>query len=245
MNKLITVLLILAGSLSVAATLPVVTPASIAAVLGQPTPYVDIQYTWGKEAALHYTRTPEMLRLDSKDGAREVTASFDRQLSEFRSLSGTSGTISEEVEDLLSTQITPEVGLYNLYDGPLFEVVKKGTITGTDGDLIIVKTVTETAEYAFWLDSKLGYCPRKLTITRDKGNLVKTVDFENYTEITKGSWLPYKVHHVLVIAGETKVDAFLLITKMSLASRPSRADLTVSFPSGTLVTCGTVAYQVP
>lgn len=210
-------------------------------------PVLEVSYTWsdpkGKSGLFHYARTPTMFfaeqNLPAGSAPGQIQAVFDRGRCEFRSLyklgDSVSGDVGNEPNGILATQTVMETALYYVYDGYLYEVVDKGTVSGKenvgDDSCWRVESTGEFVKYVIWLDPEIGFCPRRLEIRwPKKESSLKTVEFLDYAEIAKGSWFPAKIHHVFTEGDKTRLE--MLAALQTISTKQTKEIPAIVFPKG-------------
>jgi len=257
------------------------TPEFVSAALinqEQVRPILDITYTYGRPgspepATFRYVRTPGLLYAQQKSPGFQITASFDRTKREFRALQVAgktgdiaAGEISDQPGQPLCTQSIMETTLYNLYDGPLYQVVAVGSIADQleeiDGrECWRVESPSEKAgridKYVIWVDPAIGFCPRRLEIRSKQRDSLQVTRFTDYTSSSKDFWFPSKIHYLSYKATATiadvssapeealKMDMLAEIQHVGKSENVSLDDLIVRFPTGTEIHIGDSTYKAP
>ena len=229
----------------------------------QAAPYVDVVYTYGSPtsaspAQMHYVRSPGVLALDEKGKYADAKFSFDRDTSEFRLLRRNrdplTGLIGNKPQGTLASAAIAETVLYNLYDGYLYQVVATGKVDPLMEDRCWKVTIASPAApgrvYAVWLDPATGYCPKRLQRTSDNSAATTVVTWEGYRQVSTDVWYPTAIRAIVTDPqgmkpyGKTRYEQVMTIQSVSIDKRPTKSDLLVIFPTGTLVTSGKATFTV-
>ncbi len=215
---------------------------------------------------LRYIRTPRMLYMEMKDkrGAKSVDC-YDRVTRKFRGLftppSGRgTGWISNRPQSFLRMPFDPV--LRPVADGFLADLVARGNVSaaksavdGHECDHIITLRDDEpgTKQVQVWLDSKIGYCPRRIE-TNYTNRAPMRNEFVGYKEVAPGVWFPSEIHYKTHNPDKTlpeklqgDVSHIARADSIKVGATYSREDLAVEFPSGTEVTDDILdaTYKVP
>ncbi len=131
-----------------------------------------------------YVRTPEVLRADKTrvSTGHRMDVSYDRQSGEYRYLiHGTaeepSGVISQGLQNPFGRQDFFETVRFGLHEGRLYQRIGEGTVleqTETvDGyecwRVEIPTSYLSLQEYVVWVDSSIGFNPRKIEFVKKTG----------------------------------------------------------------------------
>lgn len=216
--------------------------------VGDGMPYDDVR-------KFYYVRTPEALYADvEKQNGKKIVYSYDRGTQEYRMSSGSqSGRIGEGLADPFGCREFLETTRYYLYEGPLCESIKSGTvreqmekIDGHDCLRVEISTARGTLEkYIVWVDPTIGFNPRRIEFVW-KEERPTVVMFEEYAQIDGGFWFPKKqVNEYFDTGLNAAYTQTNIVDTVSTGRTIPKDQLTVKFPSGTTVLRADGMFEVP
>lgn len=222
---------------------------------------LTVSYTFSQVGSLfpeqcHYVRTPaksflqmEGSRIGTKRCSLDRNSGQSRRLSIRKEASRPVGEIDDRFAGPLGDRVIPDVVRYPLDLSSLLDLVRRSSVKEArqdiDGRLCwLVETpsaYTPNEQYHIWLDPTIGYCPRRVEITRDSVQ-PQIIDFLDYEDESKGVWFPMEVRNkfefLRVTQGKTtksSAEMVIHVSEVKINQPVSDEELLVGFPSGTHV----------
>lgn len=210
-----------------------------------------------KTETVHYIRTPDKLMVETAPTTtRKSKVVYDRNTSQSDKLladkvassdgiarTAYAGRIGDISGTIFQNQDFVETALYHIQEGPLCDVIGRGTVQETreqiDGcqcwRIEVPSTRTAISKYVVWVDPDVGFCPRQIQILW-KDTAPQVVRFEDYREVSSGVWFPMRqtVDLPTPDMGLVSVENSVTDVKVDSAVEPER--LSVKYPRGTRMT---------
>jgi len=217
----------------------------------------------------HYIRTPEVLWATQTwmVSSREVReASYDFSTRENRRLTTLQdgshiGRVETEVSEPFTNLDLVDPVRYPLYwywseEGPrpLSGWVLQGRVLPEQEDIDghrcwrvdVVEPLPGLEKYSIWLDSTIGFCPRRVDVISADRTIVAR--FQDYRELAGGIWFPMKQVNEGDAGDSRKYTSVMTVSEVNAGKTFSKESLLVKFPSGTKLYVGatsTTSVTVP
>jgi len=203
-------------------------------------------------ARFRYARSRQVQFLEGKpEDSNDDRASriwFDADAGSSKSLyTDENGTVKGRIDlGRRNTQLAfadlPDPVLYNFPAGTLMDLARSGSVS-TERETInghlcwrveISPTSLQHHRYVAWLDSEVGFCPRRVETYADAGRCIVAL-FSSYVNLGKDVWYPTAAQWVHSKDQEVLSSASSLVTEYALVPESRLCALDFAFPSGTEV----------